>query len=185
MAIRPLLVLAALVTTSAMAQPLPIDLIASSGLTIEPSAVSLVPDISPALGFSVAVTPPVLGERLRLWVAASVSPEGRRGLPDRTAAVGLGIEAPLSGGRNGVHLSLGGAYVSYDGPKREGPCLGIDCPTHDYGQSQYRGLAWAGAIGGRVPLAGGVFANGEVGAFVGGTQFVQPKMSVGVGYRLR
>ncbi len=185
MVIRFLSALAALVAVSVTAQPIPVDLIASSGLTIEPSAVSLVPDVAPVVGLAVAVTPPILGERFRLRASAAVSPEGSRGLPDRTAAVALGVEAPLSGGRNGVYLSLGGAYVSYDGPKRAGPCTGYNCPTHDYGQSQYRGLAWAGAVGGRVPLGGDVFANGEFGAFVGGTEFVQPRIGIGVGYRLR
>lgn len=185
MPIRSLLIVAALAATSATAQTTAIDLIAMGGLTVEPSAVALAPDMSPAVGFTAAVTPSATGGPFRFRLTASVSPEGSGGLPDRTVAIGVGVEAPLSGGRNGVYLCLGGAYVDYDGPNRGGACTGINCPTHTYGQDRYRGLAWAGAVGGRVPLATGVFASGEVGAFVGGAQFVQPRVGIGVGYRLR
>ena len=184
MAARSLLVLAALAATSAASQPVPVDLVASGGLAVEPSGVSFF-NVAPSFGLAMAVTPSAFGSRFRLRAAAFVSPEGGAGLPNRTAALGLGIEAPLSGGRNGVYLSFGGAYVDYDGPSRGGACTGPECPTHTYGQDRFRGLAWAGGIGARVPLAERVFARGEAGALVGGTEFALSRVSVGVGYRLR
>ena len=181
---RTLLLL--VVAASASAQPL--DVLALGGVALSGPDEVLVSGVAPAAGAAVAVTPPVLGGRFRAVLAASVSPQGSAGLPDRTAAVGLSVEAPLSGGRNGVYLSLGGAYVDYDGPDRGNlaDCEFSECPTHIYGPDGFRGLAWSGGVGARVPLAERVFASGEALAFFGnGGNALLPRLHLGVGYRLR
>lgn len=182
---RAILILAALAVTSASAQTTTFDLIATGGVAVEGPSDVLITGVAPALGIAGAVAPPVLGQRLRFQLAASLVPEGSGGLPDRTAAVGLSVEAPLSGGRNGVYFSLGGAYVDYDGPDRSISCE-PNCPTHSFGPSRYRGLAWSGGIGARVPITGRTFVSGEASAFIiDEGRSALPRLHLGLGYRLR
>lgn len=160
-----------------------VDLSASGGVVIAVSGETFVADLLPTAALSATLTPGLLGGRVR--GTASVGFAEGYGPSDlgQTLSVGLGVEVPLSGGRNGVYLALGGAFVDVEGEDGRGCDLAPDCLWEGYRVSPYTGLAGTGGVGARVPISAWVWVEPSISAVFWGEGL--PSARLGVGWRLR
>ena len=160
-----------------------VDVSASGGVVVAASGETLVAALPPAAALTASLTPDLLGGRLR--GTASVGFAEGVGANDlgRMVSVGVGVEAPLSGGRNGVYLALGGALVDVEGADGRACDLDPGCMWEGYRVSPYTGLAATGGVGARVPVNGRLWVEPAVSAVFWGEGL--PMARLGVGWRLR
>lgn len=175
-------VLVLLLASAAHAQA--VDLSASGGGVIALSGVEWVAGVMPTASVSATVTPALLGGRVR--GTASVGFADGYGGSDlgQTLSAGLSVEAPLSGGRNGVYVALGGALVDVEGVDGRGCDLAPDCLWEGYRVSPYAGLAVTGGAGARVPVSPRVWIEPAASAVFWGEGLL-PMARLGVGWRVR
>ena len=131
---------------------------------------------------SVAASPD-LPRGVRLAASVTYGPGDDRGV-DRTLALGLGAEAPLSGGRNGVYLALGGAWLDFDGRDSSDCTPEVGCMDESGALGPSTGLAATVGLGARVPAVRRLWVEPTVGAITGGSGPL-PTARLGVGWRLR
>lgn len=174
------LALLLLLATGAHAQA--VDLSASGGALVALGGEVLITGAAPSVRLAASSTPSAVGGRVRGVASATYAP-GRRAADHATAVLGLGAEVPLSGGRNGVYLALGGAFLSVDGPDIEGCLRDPNCMASGGGVSPYTGLAWTGGVGARIPISGRLWLEPAVSTLFWGEAL--PSARLGVGWRLR
>ena len=177
---RSALLALALLGLSASAQPA-LDVSLGGGVVVTGSDGVIVPTVAGAGAAALTITPD-LPRGLRLVVSATAGP----GEPDseygQLAAVGVGMEAPLSGGRDGVYVALGGAWLDFDNYDPTGCHIDPDCLFEGGRVSPHRGLAWTGGVGARVPV-GSLWVEPALSAMVWDDVLLGARL--GMGWRLR
>ena len=171
---RALLLLAVL-SVAASAQPA-LDVSVAGGAVVLGT-----PGLAGTGSATVTVTPG-LPRGLRAAAAVTAGPGSGRNDDGRMAALGLGIEAPLSGGRHGVYLALGAALLHFDNYDPGGCLRDPDCMFEGVSVSPHTGLAATGGLGARVPV-GRLTVEPALSAMVWGDVLLGARL--GVGWRIR
>lgn len=130
-----------------------------------------------------ATATPKLPRGVRVVASAAYGPGDDRG-EFETVALGVGVEAPLSGGRNGVYVALGGAWLDFDGRDRSGCTPEVGCLDESGSLGPYTGLAATVGLGARVPIAQRLWVEPAVATLIGGSGPL-PGVRLGVGWRVR
>lgn len=177
---RPLCLALALVGLAAHAQPT-LDISAAAGAIATGSSEVLVPSLDPVATVA-ATLAPGLPRGVRVKAEGTIGPGSGRFHYGRLAALGLGVEAPFSGGRDGVYLALGGAVVDFDNYDPTGCVEDPNCMFEGASVAAHTGLAWTGGLGARVSV-GRLFAEPALSAMVWHDVLIGAQL--GLGWRLR
>ena len=173
--------LAAALSPAALAQP-GLDVVVSGGAVARAfDAISLPVDGARVLSLSAALTP---GLPRGLRVGGALTAGRGDGADDgRLLAAAAGLEAPLSGGRNGLYVTLGIALVAFE-PGRTRACAeDPDCFSELITVDSYTGPAASVGVGARVPVGGRLWLEPAVSALVWDEAL--PQARLGLGWRLR
>lgn len=175
------LLLLALLCAAAHAQPL-VDVSAAGGVVVtQYDAASVPSDIAGTGTVAVAVTPG-LPRGLRGVATVAFGSGAGRSDDGRLASVGVGVEAPLSGGRNGVYVALGAAWLDLDTYDPSGCVPDDGCLFESIAVLPHTGLAATGGLGARVPV-GRLTVEPALSAAVWGDVLIGARL--GVGWRIR
>lgn len=178
-----LLLTAALIASASGAAQ--VDVAGALGGAVTASGESPVSD-GTALGVVSVSVAPGLPRGVRVAASVTVGPGDDEGYAGTIAALGAGVEIPLTGGRNGVYFALGGALLDFDNrePGLSGCDLDPDCLDESGAADSYAGLAATVGLGARIPVARQVWIEPSVSAFIWGSGAL-PSARIGVGWRIR
>ncbi|PAP75325.1 hypothetical protein [Rubrivirga marina] len=176
---RPLLL--ALLCAAAHAQPA-VDVSTAGGVVVTEYDAASVPSTVAGIGAVAATIAPGLPRGLRGVATLAFGPGTGRFDHGRLAAIGLSVEAPLSGGRNGAYVALGGAWLDFDNYDPSGCHPDEGCLYESISIQPHVGLAVTGGLGARVPL-GRFYVEPALSATVWDDVLVGARL--GLGWRLR